>query len=97
MAEGRYHHGNLRAALVETATALISAHGVDGWSISAASRKLGVTHAAAYKHFANKAALVDAVTHEQMTRFADRLSAAHAAEREPRAQLLATGRVVLWQ
>jgi AcrR family transcriptional regulator len=39
---GPYHHGDLRAALIETAVALIGERGVRGFSLVEASRRLGV-------------------------------------------------------
>ncbi|MDE3128941.1 MAG: helix-turn-helix transcriptional regulator, partial [Gemmatimonadota bacterium] len=61
MAEQTYHHGNLRDAFIEAALALEPEHGPLGLSLREVARKVGVTHAAAYHHFASKEALVLAV------------------------------------
>jgi hypothetical protein len=37
---GRYHHGDLRAALIDTAVEVIAERGVRGFSLSEASRRL---------------------------------------------------------
>ncbi|MFD0468381.1 hypothetical protein ACFQ0B_08775 [Nonomuraea thailandensis] len=37
-----YHHGDLRAALIDTAMELIAEQGVQGFSLAEASRRLGV-------------------------------------------------------
>jgi len=58
---GRYHHGDLRAALVDVAIELIAERGVQGFSLAEASRRLGVTVAAPYKHFADRDELLAAV------------------------------------
>jgi AcrR family transcriptional regulator len=58
---GRYHHGDLRAALVDTAIDLIAERGVRGFSLAEASRLLGVTAAAPYRHFADRDELLAAV------------------------------------
>jgi AcrR family transcriptional regulator len=58
---GRYHHGDLRAALVDTAIELIGEHGVRGFSLAEASRRLGVAPSAPYAHFADRDDLLAAV------------------------------------
>ncbi|MFC4112648.1 TetR/AcrR family transcriptional regulator [Nonomuraea zeae] len=57
----RYHHGDLRAALIDTATELISEQGVQGFSLAEASRRLGVAVSAPYRHFADRDELLLAV------------------------------------
>ena len=58
---GRYHHGNLPDALVETAIALIGEGGAAAFSMAEASRRLGVAPSAPYRHFADRDALLAAV------------------------------------
>jgi AcrR family transcriptional regulator len=58
---GRYHHGDLRAALVDTAVDLVAERGVTGFSLAEASRRLGVAPSAPYAHFADREALLAAV------------------------------------
>lgn len=57
----RYHHGDLRAALVELATDVVAVDGVDALSMRELARHLGVSHAAPSRHFADRQALLDAV------------------------------------
>jgi AcrR family transcriptional regulator len=57
----RYHHGDLRAALVDAAIVLIAERGVQGFSLAEASRRVGVTTAAPYRHFADREELLAAV------------------------------------
>ncbi|MFD0328067.1 TetR/AcrR family transcriptional regulator [Streptacidiphilus monticola] len=56
-----YHHGELRAALVDTAVELIAERGVHAFSLAEAARRLGVTVAAPYRHFADRGDLLAAV------------------------------------
>lgn len=56
-----YHHGELRDDLISEAEALIFDDGPQDWSMREAARRLGVSQAAPYRHFANKDALIDAV------------------------------------
>jgi AcrR family transcriptional regulator len=51
---GRYHHGDLRAALIDTAVEIIGERGVRGFSLAEASRRLGVASSAPYAHFADR-------------------------------------------
>ena len=65
----RYHPGDLRAALIETAVELIDERGVRHFSLAEASRRLGVTVSAPYAHFADRDALLAAVTVHSYERF----------------------------
>jgi AcrR family transcriptional regulator len=58
---GRYHHGDLRAALIDTAIEVIGERGVRGFSMAEASRRLGVAVSAPYAHFADREDLLAAV------------------------------------
>ncbi|MEN0062252.1 MAG: TetR/AcrR family transcriptional regulator [Myxococcota bacterium] len=95
MPKKRYHHGNLREALVRAATELVEESGAEAFTLAAASRSVGVTHAAAYKHFADRTALLHAVSSYGMQAFGDVLQAAFEQHDDPEAQYLATGRAVV--
>jgi AcrR family transcriptional regulator len=56
-----YHHGDLRNALLEASARLIGAQGVEAFSLREAAREVGVSPNAAYRHFADKDALLGAV------------------------------------
>jgi AcrR family transcriptional regulator len=59
-----YHHGDLRQALLETALRLVAERGPEGFSLREAAREVGVSPAAAYRHFADKPALLAALASE---------------------------------
>lgn len=64
-AESRpYHHGDLRRALVDAARRLLEAEGPSALSLRAVAREAGVSPAAPYHHFKDKAELMEAVAHE---------------------------------
>lgn len=54
----RYHHGNLRQALLDEGITLLEEHGEAGFSLRELARRVGVTPNAAYRHFASKEALL---------------------------------------
>ena len=74
-----YHHGDLHRALREAATRLVAERGADGFTLREAARSVGVHHAAAYRHFADKRALLAAIAEEGYETLARRMLAADAA------------------
>jgi AcrR family transcriptional regulator len=56
-----YHHGDLRAALIEISIQLIAERGVRDFSLAEASRRLGVAVSAPYAHFADRDDLFSAI------------------------------------
>jgi AcrR family transcriptional regulator len=59
-----YHHGDLRRALLDASLRLIAEEGFGALSLREVARRAGVTHAAPYRHFADKEALLAAVAEE---------------------------------
>lgn len=58
---GTYRHGDLRRALVEAGTELARGGGPEAVVLREATRRVGVAPSAAYRHFADRRALLDAV------------------------------------
>ena len=56
-----YHHGDLKAQLLAHARDHLELQGADTLSLREVARTIGVTHAAAYRHFADKNALLQAL------------------------------------
>ena len=90
-----YHHGNLRPVLIETAVKLLDELGPSGLTLRALARRVGVTHAAPYRHFRDKAALLDAVAQEGHQALARRLHAALATGSESDSPERRFGRLAL--
>ena len=86
---GRYHHGDLRSALVDAAVGVIAERGVRGFSLAEASRRLGVTTAAPYRHFADRDELLAAVGVRGLGVFAAMLASAADAGQTPAQRLAA--------
>jgi AcrR family transcriptional regulator len=59
-----YQHGDLRSALIQAGLKLLGESGVRGLSLRAAAQLAGVSHAAPYRHFHDKDALVAAIAEE---------------------------------
>src|SRR3981189_1372521 len=70
-----YHHGDLRDALVQAALQQVALGGPEAISISALARKLGVSQPAPDRHFADREALLAAVTAEAFRQFSATLRA----------------------
>jgi AcrR family transcriptional regulator len=64
-----YHHGDLRDALVQAALCEAELGGPEAISIKALAKKLGVSQPAPYRHFADREALLQAVTAEAFRQF----------------------------
>jgi AcrR family transcriptional regulator len=84
---GRYHHGDLRAALIDVAVELIAERGVRDFSLAEASRRLGVTVAAPYRHFADRDELLAAVAVRALETLGDALAGAVTGSEPPERRL----------
>ena len=87
-----YHHGNLRAALVAEGLAALEDSERADVSLRELARRVGVSPNAAYRHFADKDALLAAMAAEGFRRFGAAAAAAQAAPGRPAEQLRAQGR-----
>lgn len=91
----RYHHGDLRAALVRASVDLIARDGLESLSLREAAREAGVSSAAPYHHFATKADLLAAIAADGFVALEAAMRDAIAALEDPEApspRLQALGR-----
>ncbi|MEQ9519607.1 MAG: TetR/AcrR family transcriptional regulator [Parvibaculum sp.] len=91
-----YHHGNLRQTLLERAAHIIAAQGIDGLSLRALARDIGVSHSAPARHFKDKHALLAglaAEAHEKLKNFISQ--AADDAGKDPVARYNAMGKATI--
>lgn len=88
-----YHHGDLRAALIEAAGALIHEHGARAFSLREAARMVGVDAAACYRHFRDRQDVLVAIAQLGFARLAKVFAAERArhAASDPRTILHAFG------
>lgn len=91
-AKAKYHHGDLRAALLDAALAVISEIGPQGLSIREVARRAGVSHAAPYRHFADRDELILAVVEQGFELMQHTMQAEKAAApNDPLNQFAASG------
>jgi AcrR family transcriptional regulator len=86
-----YHHGGLRAALIRSAREILESEGYEALTLRAAARRAGVSQAAPYNHFADKAALLAAIAALGFMEFAAAMRREMDAAADPEARLNAAG------
>ncbi len=87
-----YHHGNLAAALVEAALALLDETQDWDFSLREVARRAGVSHNAPYKHFPEKRDLLAAVAARGFEALAEQTHSSLEGLTDARVRLLACGR-----
>lgn len=85
---GTYHHGALREALIEGARELLTERGAEGFSLNELARRVGVSSAAPYRHFADREALLSALRDEGYDRFGAAQLAAAARAHDPAERII---------
>ena len=91
-AKARYHHGDLRAALIEEGLRELAGGAAGDLSLRAIARKVGVSATAVYRHFPDKTALLAALCTEGDRLLGDASRRAQASAGGGRAGFDATGR-----
>lgn len=75
-----YHHGDLKRALTSAALSLVAEKGPKGFTLTEAARRAGVSAAAPYRHFADKAELLASVSEQGFLDLHAALTAVDAAD-----------------
>ena len=84
-----YHHGDLRNALIQAGLELLAEGGAQELDLRKVARRAGVSHAAPYRHFADRQALIAAINEEGFYLLAERIrSTLREVSDEPVEQLL---------
>jgi AcrR family transcriptional regulator len=86
-----YHHGALHSALIEASIALAREGGPDRVILREAARAAGVSHSAAYRHFADREALLAEVSRHARAALAAEMRRRVSRINEPRKRLQAVG------
>lgn len=93
LSEPKYHHGNLKEALIQAGLDILKQDGLESLSLRACAARVGVSHGAPKNHFATLAVLQAAIATEGFRQFAATMRA-HMAEApgDARAQILASAK-----
>src|ERR1700760_77034 len=86
-----YHHGALQSALVEASIALAREGGPDRVVLREAARAAGVSHSAAYRHFADREALLTEVSRHARAELAAEMRRRVNRTTDPQKRLQAVG------
>jgi AcrR family transcriptional regulator len=84
-----YHHGDLRNALVEVGLRLLRDEGPEALSLREVAKRAGVSHAAPYRHFKDKEALLTELARQGFEELRAQVDAAIAGHADPKARLRA--------
>lgn len=86
--ERPYHHGQLGPALRESARAILEEEGLTALSLRSVARRAGVSHAAPYRHYASREALLADIACDGITELRNELAYAAAAPGDRRERVV---------
>jgi AcrR family transcriptional regulator len=86
-----YHHGNLREALLDAACTLVAEHGPQGFTLTEAARRAGVSPSAPYRHFRDREEVLAELSRRGFALFGQRLQAAAGGGASPTEALAGMG------
>jgi AcrR family transcriptional regulator len=88
MPSKKYHHGDLKNALIKAGVEILSKEGIEGLSLRKVAQRAGVSHSAPYSHFPDKQSLIAAISTEGFNQLYAELDAAVLAyPKNPKKQL----------
>lgn len=88
-----YHHGHLRETLIEAGMAILEEEGIHALSLRKVAKRAEVSHAAPYRHFEDKLALLSAIAEAGFNQLADSMEKSmEMAELDSREQAFEIGR-----
>lgn len=88
----RYHHGDLREALISAGLALLNERGAEGFSLRECARRAGVSPAAPAHHFGDSKGLLTAIAARGFADFAKALDESQTGLTTRSVRLRAQGR-----
>jgi len=96
MATTSYHHGDLKNALIKAGVKILAKDGVGGLSLRKVAKQAGVSHAAPYSHFADKQALIAAISTEGFKQLYKKIASVRETHsKKPSTLLLETARAYI--
>jgi AcrR family transcriptional regulator len=92
----KYHHGDVKNALIEAGIDIITHEGVESLNMRHVAKKIGVSHTAPYRHFKNKEELMVAIAVHCFTRLGEEVDGAIMKyPKNHRSQLAAAGKAYI--
>jgi len=91
-----YHHGNLRAALIEAGIQMVNEEGVSGCSLRKVAAKCNVSRGAPYAHFKDKEDMLEAMKQYVMEKFVAILNEAIAECADSNKLLVTIGKAYIY-
>lgn len=89
MPSKKYHHGDLKNALIKAGVEILAKEGVGGLSLRKVAQRAGVSHSAPYAHFPDKQSLIAAISTEGFNQLYTELEAAISPHsKNPKKQLI---------
>jgi AcrR family transcriptional regulator len=89
MPSKKYHHGDLKNALIRAGADILAKEGLGGISLRKVAKRAGVSHSAPYAHFKDRQSLIAAISTEGFRQLYEQLNAAfYAHADDPEAQLV---------
>jgi AcrR family transcriptional regulator len=89
MPSKKYHHGDLKNALIKAGVEILAKEGVGGLSLRKVAQRAGVSHSAPYAHFPDKQSLIAAISTEGFNQLYTELEAAVSPHsKNPKKQLI---------
>jgi AcrR family transcriptional regulator len=82
MSSKQYHHGDLKASLIEAANTILLRDGADALSLRAIAAEVGVSHMAPYAHFKNKKELIKSIAEAGFVNMAETMETVAVAMKE---------------
>ncbi len=91
----KYHHGDLRKALIEASLSIIAREGAEALTLRSAARAAGVSHAAPYAHYEDKEDLIAAVKDDCFKELQQQLAEGLGEKDAPLVRLESMARIYL--
>ena len=91
----KYHHGNLRQALIDTGIKIVNEKGEENLSLRGVAAECGVSRSAPYAHFKDKEELLEVIKSSVTDKFTEELKSACEGADNADEAMIAMGRAYI--